>query len=129
MVRKHLVWIMAVLAIALQACSGGESGGNNAVTGVATVSLTDAPGDFDHVWITVKDIWFHTSDAAGPGEGGWLKYPLDAPKTVDLLTLSKGTVGAPVWGNITLPRRHLSADPCSSGADVRRQSPGRPLVL
>lgn len=103
MVRKHLVWIMAVLAITLQACSGGEGGGNNAATGVATVSLTDAPGDFDHAWITVKDIWFHTSDAAGPGEGGWLKYPLDAPKTVDLLTLSKGTVGAPVWGNIKLP--------------------------
>ena len=104
MARKQLVWIVAVFAIMLQACGGGgNGGGNSAASGLATVSLTDAPGDFDHVWITVKDIWFHTDDAAGPGEGGWLKYPLDAPKTVDLLTLSKGAVGAPVWGNIKLP--------------------------
>ena len=104
MFRKQLVWMVAaVLATTLQACGNGGGGGNSAATGLATVSLTDAPGDFDHVWITVKDIWFHTNDAAGPGDGGWLKYPLDAPKTVDLLTLSKGAVGAPVWGNINLP--------------------------
>jgi hypothetical protein len=103
MYRKHthLLWIIAVLVIiTLPACGGG---GGATATGVATVSLTDAPGDFDHVWITVKDIWFHTSNAAGPGDAGWFKFPLATPVTVDLLTLSNGTVGNPIWGNITLP--------------------------
>jgi hypothetical protein len=59
----------------IKACGGGN-GSASTQTGVAQVSLTDAPGDFDHVWITVKDVWFHTSDVAGPNDPGWLKYPL-----------------------------------------------------
>jgi hypothetical protein len=91
-----------VLAVfTLHACGGG--GGGATATGVATVSLTDAPGDYDHVYITVKDIWFHTSDAAGPDDGGWRKSPLAAPVTVDLIALSNGVIDSPIWDNITLP--------------------------
>ncbi len=105
MYRRHLVWLLAVLAVfTLQACGGGEGGsGGSTQLGTVTISLTDAPGDFDHVWITVKDIWFHTNDTAGPDDSAWQKSPLAIPVTVDLLSLSNGTVGSPVWGNVKLP--------------------------
>jgi hypothetical protein len=64
--------------------------------------FTDAPGDYDHVWITVNDVWFHTSDASGPNEAGWLKYPLASPKTIDLMTLAHGNMQS-IWDNIALP--------------------------
>jgi hypothetical protein len=103
MFRKSLVigMVLLVSGFMLQACSGGGGSGTTPM-GSAQVSLTDAPGDFDHVWITVKEVLFHTSDAAGPNDAGWLKYPLTTPVTVDLLTLD-GKVGNAIWGNITLP--------------------------
>jgi Domain of unknown function (DUF4382) len=103
MFRKSLV-VCVVLLVAgfmLQGCSGGSGSGATPM-GSAQISLTDAPGDFDHVWITVKEVRFHSSDAAGPNDPGWLTYPLATPVTVDLLTLN-GTVGGAIWGNITLP--------------------------
>jgi len=100
MYRKYLGALVIVLAVfILHACGGGGA----TATGIATVSLTDAPGDFDHVYITVKDIWFHTSDTAGPDDGGWRRTLLAAPVTVDLIALSNGVIGSPIWGNITLP--------------------------
>ncbi len=107
--ERYLAWLMVLFAAAtLYACgkssSSTESSGTPAAstTGVVAVSLTDAPGDFDHAYITVKDIWFHTSDAADPRAGDWLKYPLTTPVTVDLLSLSSGNMQS-LWNNIQLP--------------------------
>jgi len=89
----------------LHGCGGGSSGGSSSSTqsGTVSVALTDAPGlQYDHVWITVKEIWFHTSNAAGPHEAGWLKYLLSSPVTVDLTTLINGTLSNAI-GNIALP--------------------------
>ena len=60
--------------------------------GVTNVSLTDAPGDYDNVWVTVGAVWFHTSNTAGPDDSGWVKFPLTTPVTVDLLTLQNGNL-------------------------------------
>jgi hypothetical protein len=101
---RFLILFMVVLAvIALQAC-GGSGGGNggSAQTGAVQLSLTDAPGDFDHVYITVKDVWFHTSDVADPRASDWLKYPLSTPVTLDLLSLANGNMQS-IWNNIQLP--------------------------
>jgi len=108
MYRRFLEVFMLILSLlTLFACGGG--GGGAPATGGATVSLTDAPGDYDHVYVTVRDIWFHSSDAAGPDDGGWRRYPLAAPVTVDLLTLSNGVVGSP-YGGYHSACRKLSAD-------------------
>jgi hypothetical protein len=101
--RRHLGILMLILAtFAVYACGGGGGGGTTA-TGAATVSLTDAPGDYDHVYVTVMDIWFHARDTAGPDDAGWRKTPLAAPVTVDLIALSNGVIGSPIWSNIVLP--------------------------
>jgi hypothetical protein len=102
MYRKYLVWIAAVIFI-MQGCSGNtDSTGSG--TGAVSVSLTDAPSfGYDHVWITVKDLWFHASDSAEPEQAGWIKFPLSSPVTLDLLELGNGAVSFPVWDNIEVP--------------------------
>ncbi len=101
--HRYLFLFMVLAAVmSLQACGKSSSSSSAGPTGSMAVSVTDAPGDFDHVWITVKDIWIHTSDAAGPNEAGWLKYPLSSYKTVDLLTLANGNAQS-IWDSITLP--------------------------
>jgi hypothetical protein len=99
----RIIIAVVALALPLAGCSAGGGGGITA-TGTVSVALTDAPGlEFDHAWITVREIWFHASDVAGTDEAGWLKFPLAAPVTVDLAQLSNGAVSPAIWNNISLP--------------------------
>ncbi len=102
--RRQVAWFVVMLAIlVLQACSGGGSSAPAGSTvGAVQMSLTDAPGDFDHVWITVREVRFHTSPTADPRSGSWLRYPLAAPVTLDLLNLANGSM-EPLWNNMLLP--------------------------
>jgi hypothetical protein len=104
MYRRYLgILVIVLAALTVFACSGGGGGGGGATaTGVATVSLTDAPGDYEHVYMTVENIWFHTSDTAGPDDSGWQRFPLFTPVTIDLIALSNGVISSPVWDNIAL---------------------------
>ncbi len=70
--------------------------------GLANVSMTDAPGDYDNVWVTVGAVWFHASNTAGPDDAGWVKFPLATPVTVDLLTLQNGNLSQ-MFGNLQPP--------------------------
>jgi len=57
----------------------------------------------DHVWVTVKEIRFHRSELCDdPADGGWLRYPLAVPVTIDLATLQNGRWDT-VWNGIVLP--------------------------
>ena len=95
------------LALLLTGCGGGGGGSVTPATGVVKVSLTDAPTtEFDHVWVTVKEIRFHMSQLCDdPADGGWLRYPLPAPVTIDLATLNNG-IWDTLWGGIVLPVGH-----------------------
>ncbi len=68
-----------------------------AVAGCSTrtdVSVTgNTPAQYSHVWITAQEVWFNTSAIAGPDDGGWVKFPLSTPATVDLVTESGGNLG------------------------------------
>lgn len=90
---------LSALAVA---CGGGSGSSGLASEGTANVSIMDAPGDFNHVYVTVAAVWFHTSNAAGPDDSGWLKFPLNAPITVDLLSLENGSM-LEAFGGISLP--------------------------
>jgi hypothetical protein len=69
-----------------------------AVAGCSTrtdVSVTgNTPAQYSHVWITAQEVWFNTSAIAGPDDGGWVKFPLKTPATVDLVTESGGNLGS-----------------------------------
>src|SRR5205823_4741467 len=69
-----------------------------AVAGCSTrtdVSVTgNTPAQYSHVWITAREVWFNTSAIAAPDDGGWVKFPLSNPATVDLVTESGGNLGS-----------------------------------
>jgi hypothetical protein len=90
---------LSALAVA---CGGGSGGSGLASQGTANVSIMDAPGDFNHVYVTLSAVWFHASNLAGPDDAGWLKFPLSAPITVDLLSLENGSM-LQAFGGISLP--------------------------
>ncbi len=108
MVRRAWPAAIPILLIAILyfACGGGGDGGTaTGPEGTIELSLTDAPGlEFDNVFITVNEVWFHTSDAAGPGTAGWLKHPLPSPTLVDLAHLTNGTVFTILSGKLPVGR-------------------------
>jgi hypothetical protein len=98
-------------ALALAGCGsggggaggGGASGGPVPATGTVNVSITDGPTtDFDHVWVTISELRFHTSNVVGANDAGWVTFPLVAPVTVDLASLSNGAL-AKFFSNLALP--------------------------
>lgn len=78
-------------AVALVACGGG--GSDNSGPGTMRLSLTDAPAcGYDNVWVTVERVRVHQSSGAAETDSGWHEVVLAAPKRVDLLTLTNGTL-------------------------------------
>jgi len=68
------------------------------------VSLTGyTPAQYSHVWITTQEVWFNTSGTAGPGDGGWAKYPLKTPTTIDLVAQNGGNLGSITSGLRLVP--------------------------
>ena len=99
--------LCALFVLVLAGCGGGGGGSVPAgpvPAGSVKVSLTDAPTtNLDHVWITVKEIRFHRSEVCDdPEDGGWLRYPLATPVTIDLVTLNNGK-WTTLWDGIVLP--------------------------
>jgi hypothetical protein len=65
----------------------------------ADVSLSgNTPGQYTHVYITAQAVWFNTSSSAGPDDGGWDKFPLSTPTTVDLVAANDGTLAQVTTG-------------------------------
>lgn len=105
MYRRYFMVLIAALLFVMQGCSTKDDSPAGSGTGQISVSITDAPAyGYDHVWITVKDLWFHKSETAETDQTGWLKFPLSAPVTFDLLALGNGAISVPVWEDIELPR-------------------------
>jgi uncharacterized protein DUF4382 len=109
MIHRRVIWLIVFLAVifTLQACSGSSnstlspSSSSEGSQGAMSLAITDAPGDFDHVWITVKDVWIHTRTDAGPSDPSWVKNPLPTPVPVDLIALSNGNMHS-LWSGVTL---------------------------
>ena len=82
----------------LQAALAAILGGSALLAGCSTrtdMSLTgNTPAQFSHVWVTVQEVWFNGSATAGPDDGGWNKYPLSTPSTVDLVAQNGGNLGS-----------------------------------
>src|SRR3990172_8337938 len=78
--------LAALLLGTLAACGGG--GGE----GTLRLSLTDAPGDFDAVYVTVEKVRVHQSDTASDTDGGWWDIALTEPLKINLLDLQNGVL-------------------------------------
>jgi hypothetical protein len=97
-------------ALVLVACGGG--GGSPGVTGQPTqltgtmnIAITDGPSDeFQHVWVTINAISFHTDPNASwsATDATWYTTTLPAPVTLDLTALSNGVLNN-LFSGIALP--------------------------
>jgi hypothetical protein len=81
----------------LQAALAAVLGGSTLLAACSTrtdVSVTgNTPAQYSHVWVTVQEVWYNGSATAGPDDGGWNKYPLSTPSTVDLVAQNGGNLG------------------------------------
>ena len=77
----------ALLAVSLAALTGALAGCSTRTNVSAT---GNSPALYTHVYITAQAVWFNASATAGPDDGGWAKFTLPTPVTVDLVTDSRG---------------------------------------
>jgi hypothetical protein len=96
---NRLIYVCAVLLmlIPLVSCSGGGGGASGTAggtTGTLSIGLTDAPGDYQNVWVTIKEIRVHQAvGEVGDEDPGWITVLTFSPgKTIDLTTLEDGNV-------------------------------------
>src|SRR5215813_14816033 len=67
----------------------------------------NTPAQYSHVWVTVQAVWFNTSATAGPDDGGWDKFSLSTPSTVDLVAENGGNLGS-IASGLRVPARTYS---------------------
>lgn len=80
--------VLLLMVTPLISCSGSGDGG----TGTLGVGLTDAPGDYLHVFVTIDEVQVK-KQGANEGESGWTTVLIPSPqKTFDLLELQNGVI-------------------------------------
>ena len=84
---KTIKLALAALLLGTMAACGGGGG-----EGTLRLSLTDAPGDFDAVYVTVEKVRVHQSDTASDTDGGWWDIALEQPLKINLLDLQNGVL-------------------------------------
>lgn len=79
---------LLLVAGIMSACSNEEqvTGGQSGFQ----VRLTDAPGDYEAVWIDVEDVMIKREEGAGDDEGGWESLPGVERGVYNLLELVDG---------------------------------------
>lgn len=106
--RAYLIPLAVALVLALAGCTGAKI----EPYGTVDVDLIDAPAiEYQHVYITVNKIAFHTSAEAGKNAAGWQTFDMsDNPVTLDLAELTNGKFYAdttvdkkPLFSGIALP--------------------------
>jgi hypothetical protein len=86
---KFIKYISTVIAGAILFVSCDMS--TDTTPGTMQVMLTDAPGDYEAVFIDIQEVRVHISSDADDGESGWVTIS-DDPKRVDLLELTNGNM-------------------------------------
>jgi hypothetical protein len=96
------------LQVALFAAAGTLGGLLAGCGSKSDVSLTgNTPAQYSHVYVTVQAVWFNSSATAGPEDGGWDKFSLSTPSTVDLVAQNGGNLGS-IASGLRVPARTYS---------------------
>jgi hypothetical protein len=81
--------LLAIISIAFFSCGNDDSSSPAQGNSRISVKLTDAPGDYDHVYIDVVDVMVKVNDASDD-EGGWQSLNAVNTGIYDLLELTGG---------------------------------------
>jgi hypothetical protein len=77
-----MVGLLVAVSAALAGCAPKTS-----------VSATgNVPAQYQHVYMSVQEVWFNTSATAGPDDTTWARFPLTTPVTLDLAASVDGTL-------------------------------------
>ena len=98
--------LAAVVAFGFTSCSDDE-GENGVEEGNAqvTVRMTDAPGDYDQVWVDVDDVMIKTEAEVGEEEGAWESLANVETGRYDLLQLTGGV--SQLLADVEIPAGYL----------------------
>ncbi len=80
--------LATVIAFGFTSCSDDDTAEEG--TAQLTVRMTDAPGDYDHVWVDVQDVMIKTEAAVGEEEAEWESLANVEIGRYDLLQLTGG---------------------------------------
>ena len=89
MKRQHFILFTFSLLLGITGCSNDDSMNKSEGTAGIAVALTDAPGDYDQVWVEVEDIMIK-SEEGDNDEEGWESLGVSDSGPFDLLTLTGG---------------------------------------
>ncbi len=81
----------AALFLAAGIVGCGESSNSSPHSGALTVELTDAPGAYEAVYVTIDHVDVHRSGDTGDANGSWITVA-DVNGTYDLLKLQDGNL-------------------------------------
>ena len=83
--------LAAACTLAGLALAGSGLSGCSTQTDVS--ASTSVQQKYTHVWLTIQEVWFNTSATATAEDTTWAKFPLATPVTLDLASLTAGTLG------------------------------------
>lgn len=89
MKKYHLFLFLFALLSGLVSCSSDDDSSGAQETARVAVRLTDAPGDYKHVYVEVEDVMIKTT-ADGGEEEGWESLEGVNTGVIDLLSLTGG---------------------------------------
>ncbi|WP_231563301.1 DUF4382 domain-containing protein [Salegentibacter sp. Hel_I_6] len=79
-----------LIAFGFTSCNDDDTNGPEEGYAQLTVRMTDAPGDYDHVWVDVQDVMIKTEAAVGQEEAEWESLSNVETGRYDLLQLTGG---------------------------------------
>jgi hypothetical protein len=90
--------VIFLMVMPLVSCggSGSDTGGGTTgggTTGTLVLGLTDDPGDYLHVYVTIKEVQVHQAVEGEDDDSGWLTV-LTPGETFDLLVLQNGVIAS-----------------------------------
>lgn len=97
--------LAAVVAFGFTSCSDDEENGIEEGNAQLTVRMTDAPGDYDEVWVDVQDVMIKTEAEVGEEEGEWESLSNVETGRYDLLQLTGGV--SQLLADVEIPAGYL----------------------
>lgn len=97
--------LATVIAFGFTSCSDDDENGVEEGNARLTVRMTDAPGDYDHVWVDVQDVMIKTEAAVGEEEAEWESLSNVEADRYDLLQLTGGV--SQLLADVEIPAGYL----------------------